>query len=334
MSKTSIEWTDHSVNPIRTRSPNGKSGHYCEKLSSGCRNCYSSRFQPRVGLPQFQEQRGNIEGLFFDASKLKDVLCRKKPTKFFWCDMTDMFGDWVPFEWIAACFGVMAATPWHTHQVLTKRPKRALKFFEWVTEEFKHLDTDVGEAIPDGASKEGSACLLMAARHRGGTLVQQMEDFYRHCETTPWPLPNVWLGCSTEDQKTADERIPLLLQCPAAVRFVSAEPLLGGIRFADVPGFNKCGEAGVELLRNFWVIVGGESGPGARPCNVEWIRSIVRQCRDASVPVFVKQLGARPETGLLDHLGDSRGHMFDKKGGDPSEWPVDLRVRQFPESQQ
>ncbi|HMI93941.1 MAG TPA: DUF5131 family protein, partial [Polyangiales bacterium] len=126
MGSTSIEWTDHSINPFRARLASGQGkGHYCEKISPGCKNCYSSRFQPRLAMPQFQEQRrrSDIEH-WLDASKLNEVLRRKKPTKYFWCDMTDMFGDWVPNEWIAACFGVMAATPHHTHQVLTKRAAR------------------------------------------------------------------------------------------------------------------------------------------------------------------------------------------------------------------
>ena len=118
---------------------------------------------------------------------------------------------------------------------------------------------------------------------------------------------NYWVGVSVEDQQRADERIPILLQTPAPVRFLSVEPLLGPVDFRKwLPSVN-------------WVIIGGESGPYARPCNIAWIRSVVRQCQDASVAVFVKQLGS--------HL-----KLKDKKGGDLSEFPLDLQIREFPRS--
>jgi protein gp37 len=126
------------------------------------------------------------------------------------------------------------------------------------------------------------------------------------------PLSNVWLGVSVENQAMADERIPLLLDTPAAVRFLSVEPLLGPV---NIFRRNGCVPIG-------WVIVGGESGPGARPCDVEWIRDLVCQCRGADVPAFVKQLGTQPlglEYCLRDH-----------KGGNPAEWPEHLRVREYP----
>lgn len=321
MGKTSIEWTDFSINPIRARWGT-RVGHYCEKVSPGCRHCYSSRLQPRFGLPTFQHQRNagieissspDAPGIFLDASKLQDVLKRKKPTRWFWCDMTDLFGEWVPFEWISACFGVMAHTPQHTHQILTKRPERALEWFRWVD----------GHGLGPGKAKERGAKYWGVER--------------------PWPLPNVWLGVSVEDQKRADERIPLLLQCPAAVRFLSVEPLLESVDLepwlwptcdartreqheAECMGGMACNEVSLD-----WVIVGGESGPGARPCNAEWIRSIVHQCADAKVACFVKQLGAYPynDKGGKDFPVDLRGAH--RKGGDMSEWPHELRVRQFPE---
>jgi protein gp37 len=139
------------------------------------------------------------------------------------------------------------------------------------------------------------------------------------------PLPNVWLGVSVENQATADERIPLLLQTPAAVRFLSCEPLLRliEIRRPATMGAPKTGE------RLDWVIVGGESGPEARPCDLAWVRSLVSQCQAASVPVFVKQLGARPTCDGCGDLIAIKGPQ-DRKGGDPDEWPPDLRVREYP----
>lgn len=120
---TSIEWTDFSVNPIRARI-DGKIGHHCVKVSPGCKNCYASTLQWRFGLPQFQhQQRGETE-VFLDEKQFEKILRRKKPAKWFWCDMSDLFSDWIPDEWIHRCFAVMTQTPQHVHQVLTKRSER------------------------------------------------------------------------------------------------------------------------------------------------------------------------------------------------------------------
>jgi protein gp37 len=136
------------------------------------------------------------------------------------------------------------------------------------------------------------------------------------------PPPNLWLGVSAEDQKRWDERVPVLLSIPAAKRFVSVEPMLGQINM------------GVEGPHPDWVIFGGESGPGARACNVDWIRDGVRQCKEAGVAAFVKQLGARPVEDIQDAIGRYVGFqgldLKDRKGGDPAEWPADLRVREWP----
>ena len=126
MGKTTIEWTDFSVNPIRARlkSDPSKVGHYCEKVAPGCTHCYSSRMQVRFGLPAFGsgQKRDDVE-LFLDESKLDEVRRRKKPTRWFWCDMTDVFGHWVKPEWLAAIFACIDETPQHTHMLLTKRPE-------------------------------------------------------------------------------------------------------------------------------------------------------------------------------------------------------------------
>jgi protein gp37 len=133
-------------------------------------------------------------------------------------------------------------------------------------------------------------------------------------------LPNVWLGVSVENQQYADERIPLLLQTPAALRFISAEPLLGPLDL----------QPAVRYAPIDWVIVGGESGPGARPFDLAWARSIVQQCQAAGVACFVKQVGAKPVFEGTP-VGVFEGYDYeDPKGGDPSEWPEDLRVREFP----
>jgi protein gp37 len=359
MGKTAIEWTDESVNIILARREGSAAtkggyssgvGHYCEKVSPGCKNCYSSATQPRFGLPLFQEQRrGGIES-FFNAERARAVLSRKKPTRFFWHDMTDMFGSWVPNELIAACFGIMAATPQHTHQILTKRAARLPEWFAWAAKRGE----DGARLFPDDDRdwRIRQMCHV-EARLRG---VDLNADRHQN-HGGPWPLPNVHLGVSVEDQQRADELIPLLLQTPAAVRFISAEPLLGEVkfreewlhgRFLECPdenkpdgadgvdpcmgcdGFPRTGQTGGDPCGAkrgpalSWVIVGGESGPGARPFDVLWARSLLEQCKAAGVPAFMKQIGADPV-----HLGGYS--VRDKKGGDMAEWPDDLRVREFPE---
>ena len=149
-----------------------------------------------------------------------------------------------------------------------------------------------------------------------------------------WPLPNVWLGVSVEDQARADERIPRLLQTRAAIRFVSCEPLLGPLRLADACYANMDYESRMTVcdrdLALDWVIVGGESGSGARRCDLRWVRDLVRDCHTAHVPVFVKQLGARPD-GWWPTFPLNRHAVRDPKGGNIAEWPEDLRVREYPE---
>jgi protein gp37 len=336
MGKTSIEWCDHTINPIRARL-NGRTGHHCVKVSPGCKNCYASRMQSRFGMPPFEVGKREGVEVFLDAGTLVEVLKRRKPTRYFWCDMSDLFGEWVPDETIAACFGVMAATPQHTHLVLTKRPERMVEWFKWVEQH---------RASTQYIPHETSVCVA-AAEPIVGPLGAKCA----------WPLPNVWLGVSCEDQQRADERIPLLLQVPAAVRFVSAEPLLGPIDFRngtsnrwsvptrDVDGVGvEWTDPGPNYIPVDWVIVGGESGPGARPCNVEWIRSIVKQCAEAGTACFVKQLGAVPLVGsingfTINQLDASQPQYGDdvvvarfksRKGGDMDEWPEDLRVREMP----
>jgi protein gp37 len=140
------------------------------------------------------------------------------------------------------------------------------------------------------------------------------------------PPANVWMGTTVEDQRRANERLPELNAIPAVERFVSAEPLLESVSFgAHLDASRTPDAAGRPIAAGVsWVIVGGESGGGARPFDVAWARDIMAQCAFACVPVFVKQMGARPVGAVLDVV------RLDRKGGDPSEWPPDLRVRQLP----
>ena len=170
----------------------------------------------------------------------------------------------VPLEFIAKVFAIMALAPEHTFQILTKRPERMIEF---------------------------------TAYKQNWTMVQNYIDSWAdNAPDTQAPLPNVWLGVSVEDQKTADERIPILLQTPAAVRFVSYEPALGPVDFTTINGvlntWSRNGEIDVvDEGKLHWIIMGGESGPGARPLHPDWARSTLDQCLAAGVPFFFKQWG-------------------------------------------
>jgi protein gp37 len=147
----------------------------------------------------------------------------------------------------------------------------------------------------------------------------------------PWP-EHVWIGTSVENQRFANERIPLLLKVPAAVRFLSCEPLLGPVDLrltGTAPSLLRDGEFITWHRKIAWVICGGESGPKARETDLRWMSSIVEQCRDAEVAPFVKQLGTAWAKDIFVG-GRSLYAAGDRKGGDPQFWPADLRVREFP----
>ncbi len=309
MNKTSIEWTDYSSNLIKYRDPDGKVVYGCVKVSPGCANCYASAISKRFSGGEFTASRQKTLTPFFDEEEARRILrSRATGKKVFVGDMTDVLGEWVPDEMLDRMFAVFALRPDLTFQVLTKRPERMRAYL---------------------ANPHTSA---VAAGMR-------------------WPLPNVWLGVSVEDQAAADERIPALLDTPAAVRFLSCEPLLERVDLepwlrrvaTSGPGWRMTGGSAMAIADIVldWVIVGGESGPGARPCNFAWIRDIVAQCKAAGVPAFVKQLGANPEATIpgswineLQSSGppiDIIWRLRDRKGGDMSEWPEDLRMRQYPD---
>lgn len=273
---TKIEWTDETWNPVRG----------CSRVSQGCYRCYAERdaarknFNPKLpgyhGFAQFIQIGGKPQPHWTGKvelieSKLTEPLHWKKPRRVFVNSMSDLFHEALPDEAIDRVFAVIARCPQCTFQILTKRGDRMRQYAQ-ITKAY---------GIPGGFS--------FASR---------------------WPLPNVWLGVSVEDQANK-YRIDLLRRTPAAVRFLSIEPLLEDIGQLDLTGIH-------------WVIVGGESGPQARPCDLQWIESIRDQCRVASVPLFVKQLGANP-VDLLDNWDE-----LDSKGGNWDQWPADLQIREFP----
>lgn len=235
----------------------------CMKVSSGCDHCYAETFAERWrGIPGHHFEQG------FDVvlrpDKLDLPLRWRKPRRIFVNSMSDLFHDKVPDEYIARVFAVMACARQHTFQLLTKRHGRMRSLLN-SDEFFDSLEATVA-AMPE--------------RPMGFA----------------WPLSNVWLGVSVEDQKWADIRIPALLATPAAVRWISAEPLLGPI---DLGGLlvGPCGSAGGSCGNNScrtgldWVVTGGESGPGARPMHPDWARGLRDACTSASVPFFFKQWG-------------------------------------------
>ena len=286
--KTGIEWTDATWNPIRARNKaTGKVGWYCEKVSPGCETCYACRFNEvrlGTGLPYKPGHRKDVD-IFLDEKTLLQPLRWKKPRKIFVCSMTDLFGEWVPDEWIAMVFAIMALTPWHTFQVLTKRSKRMREYCRLIRPQYLDAQDEICEV------RYGSRPTAIT-----------------------WPLPNVWLGVSAEDQTRADERVPDLLATPAAVRFVSAEPLLGVLDMRQT--LDRAGMDPVWGLRQaglHWVIVGGESGPRARPMHPDWARGLRDQCKATGTAFHFKQWGEwiHADQPGVDMLGTAKSHMHD-----------------------
>jgi len=285
----------------------GRIGWYCEHISDACRNCYAEQtnkgfFQLGTKLPYKPQSRDQVK-IYLDEETLTQPLRWKRPRKIFVCSMTDIFGHWVSDEWIDRIFAVMALSPHHTFQVLTKRPQRMLEYM---------LEPERKLRVLDAVCRIG-----INYSHIGSWLNKNKRTWGYFTEN--WPLPHIWLGVTAEDQKTAVQRIPLLLLTPAAVRFISAEPLLGPIDLTTLVveqntthrwGWDAL--TGEDFIENFtthqrwehrrtwrsnlyshvnWVIVGGESGSGSRPMHPDWAHSLRVQCRDAQVAFHFKQWG-------------------------------------------
>ena len=394
--KTGIAWTETTWNPVVGCTKVSEGCRNCYAMRMAQRVASAADGRETYALTERQEAYRSVvkrdEGglplpqwnntVICIESALSEPLRWREPRMCFVNSMSDLFHPEVPVEFIDRVFAVMALTPHITYQVLTKRPERAADYLLGIR------DDDVsgadGTAGPCGMQRLGDAAGMMldgdwiwneGKRHRGAIerfiyaaydAPYEMEDedegvYYP--QGVPWPLPNLWLGTSIEDQPTADARMPHLLRCPAAVRFVSAEPLLGGLNFGEIylgaehyqplKGLRQNVFSDPSLVRHprvHWVIAGGESGPGARPCDVAWLRSLRDQCREVGVPFFCKQVGACVEmtfdewndltdggasgserfTLLFD--GCDRGYWKpnDRAGADPAEWPEDLRVREWP----
>lgn len=306
--RTSIAWTDVTDNIIIVEG----GGWWCRMTSPGCAHCYAA------ALNQSAFFGGNKLPYNGEPPRLKlrtDIIDgwerQKHPKRHFVASMTDVFGEWVTFQMVVTFMRGMWRAPKQTFQVLTKRPAHMARMIgEW-------LKWDGLSAVPD----------------------------------------NIWIGVSVEDQQRADERIPILLSIPAATRWVSYEPALGAVHFGryfthsirceKLPGPGMNGGEPCRCNRIDWVVVGGESGRNARECSIDWIDDVLWQCKGAGVPVFIKQMGAFSTASNVnrwdwpDHVGFDSSCCAEgaaaaclrykhPKGGDPSEWPAEFRVREFP----
>jgi len=278
MGETEISWTHRPGTVGRSWNP----GQGCSRVSAGCMRCYAERLAARFaergwsqGLIDLRTGKWNVV-VRLVPHKLAEPLSWRQPSTVFVNSMTDMFHEGYTNEEIAAVFGVMAATPQHTYQMLTKRAHRMREWFEWIA----RFDCTAANACI-GAG-EGMI------QDSVGRLTARMTGHYGHI---PWPLRNVWLGVSVENQVAADERIQPLLATPAVVRFLSCEPLLDRLDlgwYLDRQLSNQHGDP-LPTTNLSWIIAGCESGPRARPCQVEWLRLLRDQCADARVPFFLKQ---------------------------------------------
>lgn len=349
--KSMIEWTDATWTIVQG----------CDLESPGCTNCYVPAVlwrlannpnptvsRPLAGLVELHKGRPQFTGkVALREDRLDWPMQWRKPRRIFVPSHGDIFHDAVPDAFLDKIFAVMALCPQHTFQVLTKRAERMRQY----------LSDPIGpfQRIHAAAAADPEPWRWIRDQQRAITP-------YNLYLRAPLPLPNVWLGVSVEDQKRAVERIPELLRTPADRRFLSCEPLLGPVdlkpylphrSYRGLHSFPSVDVAGVD-----WVIVGGESGPRARPLRAEWVRSLVQQCKAAGVACFVKQMGRKvidrndagfdgsgPTAWDIDNLviehnihgyredyqgADCLVTLADSKGGDMKEWPADLRVREFP----
>ena len=330
-----IAWTDVTWNPTVG----------CTPIAAGCKNCYAIKSARRLGMIGHERYIPLVANRWNESARswrwsgkvelfperLEQPLHWRKPRRVFVNSMSDLFHPKVPDEFVDLVFEQMAWAGQHTFQILTKRPERAA---EWFTSLHRR------RPIPGLGVCTGGPPFC-----RGPMFCPHHEPDVGYCGSE-WPLPNVHLLYSASTQKDLDAGVGHLLQTPAAVRGLSLEPLLEDI------GLCLSGSQQDTLWRRVhggsyerqlidWVIVGGESGPGARPCNVEWIRSVVEQCRAAGVACFVKQLGSRPVVQWTNRAGYPEEHPYEMPGdyqpahpgawNDPRLFPEDLRVQQFPE---
>ncbi len=299
MNRTSIPYLDYTWNPM----------HGCEAIAAGCVNCWAR------GMAKRQAAMGNRGydpadpfKVVCDESKLDEPLNVKKPARIGVSFMGDLFHEDVPFEFIDRVFSVLAVAYQHTYLLLTKRPSRAVSYLADMSGQF-------------GNHRSWWACVnLLDALEGEGKPFPAVKQWQRG-----WPLPNVHLGTSCSTQADLDKNLPELLGCPAAVRWLSLEPMLEKLRLGftraptddDYRGWHADGPINSVITTRAQaiggVVVGCESGPGHRLCKIEWIESVVEQCDAAGVPVYVKQVA----------IGGCASTVM-------AEWPENLRRQELP----
>lgn len=252
MAQSSIEWTNKVWNPTTG----------CHKISQGCKNCYAEKMHKRLtAMGQKKYKRPFLAGAFPDEPSLYAPLKWKKPAMIFVNSMSDLFHESVPDEFIIRVLAVMYVCDQHTFQVLTKRADRLPKFFSDPKLPGR-IDDAVGRLMSETSGISSKICI-------------QQNGYLEN-----WPLKNLWLGVSVENQDTAMERIPQLMETPAAIRWLSMEPLLEMVHFRDIRVADKLD----------WIVVGGESGPKKRPFNVDWARYVRDYCKVQGIKFFMKQI--------------------------------------------
>lgn len=292
MADTNIEWAEKVWNPLKG----------CTRVSKGCEHCYAERMAVRLqamgkrGYEGVVDKHGRWTGrVNLVPEVLAQPLSWKKGVRIFVDSQSDLFHKNVTNEQIAAVLGVAAATPQHKHLILTKRPERALEFMEWIVSVAKSNYTD-----------PWTECHWAALNIERATIgsdgpIHQLSggDLDR-----PWPLPNVWIGVSVESDDF-ENRIAILRKIPAAVRFLSIEPMLGPVHemLERQLNFNDMSDDGAKFPNGaiHWAIFGGESGAGYREMDMEWLAPAIHECDLAGVPVFVKQ-DSGPKPGMQGRL--------------------------------
>ena len=320
MTTTLIDWATATWQPIIG----------CSPISAGCVNCYAAREASSGRLARFPQYQGLATGgkwtgqIRLRPKVLGEPIGWKTPQRVFVCPRADVFHTDVPFGFVMRMLSIMAYTPRHSYLILTKRPERMLEFFErWACIHGESLRRTHPRA------RGPSAVRKQHPSPRGELFAQMLESMGPPPESENFPsfdwaegmlwwrdvFQNIWLGVSVEDCRSEATRLFWLDRTRCVHRFVSYEPALEAVDWSKWLG----------AFSIDWLIVGGESGPGARPCKVEWIDAAVAACKTHHVPVYVKQTGQI----LAKSLG-----LKSRKGSKPHEWPADLRKRwprQLPE---
>ncbi len=298
-----IKWCDASWNPIRARNfETGKVGWHCERISPGCKNCYACGMNKRLGTGlDYSAPVTSEVKIFLDLTAMALPLKWRKPKRIFVCSMTDLFARFVTTGTQDEVVSEMIGARKHEYMVLTKRAKECVSYF------LRFRPDGQGFVTPGGEDAMSSRVCANADN---------------------WPPRHIRIGFSAENQQYFDERWKEMRKLAAIGWriYCSAEPLLGSI------DARQALSEGLEQI-----IVGGESGAGARPMDVAWVRDLLYQCKAAGVACFVKQMGAKPYISYLNPnvtswddelIGQIK--LKDRKGGDMAEWLEDLRVRESP----